>query len=146
MFGGVPLFSWLAFGFATRNARCGRFEEKLNATTNLSELEGVALQWEYALMMRLLGPHQGIRLERLRADLEDGFAAQEVAAIPMGFDQTAYVMAEDTAKNLPDLQPTQPPPPQMTGTPDEAGYEWLDADGAKWHRVTGSGSEWIKWE
>jgi hypothetical protein len=146
IFGGVPLFSWLAFGFATRNARCGRFEEKLNATTNLSELEGVALQWEYALMMRLLGPHQGIRLERLRADLEDGFAAQEVAAIPMGFDQTAYVMAEDTAKNLPDLQTTQPPPPQMAGIADEAGYEWLDADGAKWHRVTGSGSEWTKWE
>jgi hypothetical protein len=98
IFGGVPLFSWLAFGFATRNARCGRFEEKLNATTNLSELEAVALQWEYSLMMRLLGPHQGIRLERLRADLEDGFAAQEVAAIPMGFDQTAYVMTEDTAE------------------------------------------------
>ena len=146
IFGGVPLFSWLAFGFATRNARCGRFEEKLNATTNLSELEAVALQWEYSLMMRLLGPHQGIRLERLRADLEDGFAAQEVAAIPMGFDQTAYVMAEDTAKNVPELEPTQAPPLQMAGTPADDGYEWLDADGAKWYRVTGSGSEWTKWE
>ena len=146
IFGGVPLFSWLAFGFATRNARCARYEEKLKAASSRHELEEVAFKWEYSLMLRLLGPHQGIRLERLRGELEGGFAAQEVAAIPMGFDQTAYVMAEDTAKNLPVLQTTQPPPPQMAGKADEAGYEWLDADGAKWYRVTGSGSEWTKWE
>ena len=49
-------------------------------------------------------------------------------------------------KEIPVLQFSQTPPAQMAGTPDVTGYEWLDADGAKWHRVTGSGSEWIKWE
>ena len=29
IFGGVPIFTWLAFGFVTRNKRCARYEEML---------------------------------------------------------------------------------------------------------------------
>ncbi|MBT3971278.1 MAG: hypothetical protein HOE92_03565 [Euryarchaeota archaeon] len=146
MFGGVPLFSWLAFGFATRNSRCARYETKLNAATSRKELEDIALNWEYSLMMRLIGPHQGIRLERLRAELDDIFEANENNAATMGVDQTQYVVTEEAAKEIPQLETVQAPPLQMAGAPANDGYEWLDADGAKWYRVTGSGSEWTKWD
>ena len=67
IFGGVPLFIWIGFGFITRNGRTAKYEEKLRAANTRDELESVARQWEYSLMLRMLGPHQGIRLERLRA-------------------------------------------------------------------------------
>ena len=95
-------------------------------------------------MLRLLGPHQGIRLERLRFDLDSAFEETEETT-QLGVDQTQYVMAEEASKEIPQLETVQPPPAQMAGTPADDGYEWLDADDAKWYRVTGSGSEWTKW-
>ena len=71
MFGGIPVFLWLGFGFATRNRRAIRYEKQLNESKSRHELEQIAIKWEYSLMLRLLGPHQGIRLERLRAELDD---------------------------------------------------------------------------
>ena len=73
----MPLFAWIAFGFATRNGRCSRYEEKLKGAETREEIEQIALQWEYSLMLRMLGPHQGIRLERLRAELDDALAKIE---------------------------------------------------------------------
>ena len=58
------------------------------------ELEDVARMWEYSLMLRMLGPHQGIRLERLRAELDDRFEAQNqsLSSIePEQHDQTQMV-------------------------------------------------------
>ena len=43
----------------------------LKEARSREELEQVALKAEFSLMLRLLGPHQGIRLERLRAELDD---------------------------------------------------------------------------
>ena len=77
IFGGVPLFAWIAFGFATRNGRCTRYEEKLKGAETRDEIAQIALQWEYSLMLRMLGPHQGIRLERLRVELDDALAEIE---------------------------------------------------------------------
>ena len=74
---GVPLFVWIAFGFATRNGRCDRYEEKLKGAETRDEIAQIALQWEYSLMLRMLGPHQGIRLERLRVELDDALAKIE---------------------------------------------------------------------
>ena len=54
IFGGVPIFAWIAFGFVTRNARCARYEEDLENANSREELEQVALRWEYSLMLRLL--------------------------------------------------------------------------------------------
>ena len=65
IFGGVPIFSWLMFGFATRNGRTARIEERMHQARSREELEEVALHSEYLLMLRLIGPHQGIRLERI---------------------------------------------------------------------------------
>ena len=66
IFGGVPLFVWIGFGFITRNGRTDqKYEEKLRAAKTRDELESVARQWEYSLMLRMLGPHQGIRLSSI---------------------------------------------------------------------------------
>ena len=110
IFGGVPLFAWIGFGFATRNKRTAKYVEKLKAATTRDELEKVAFQWEYSLMLRLLGPHQGIRLERLRAELDDRFEAQnqKLSSIePHDYDHTHYVeeAPETDGKELPTIQP-----------------------------------------
>ena len=44
IFGGVPIFAWLAFGFVTRNKRCARYEEMLESANSRQELEQVALK------------------------------------------------------------------------------------------------------
>ena len=109
IFGGVPLFAWIGFGFATRNKRTAKFVVKLKEARTRDELEKVALQWEYYLMLRLLGPHQGIRLERLRAELDDRFEAQnqKLSSIePDEFDHTHYVEenTETSHKEVPSIQ------------------------------------------
>jgi len=43
----------------------------LRDATRREDLEEVALAYERAVMMRMLGPHQAIRLERLRTELDD---------------------------------------------------------------------------
>jgi hypothetical protein len=148
IFGGVPLFAWLAFGFATRNSRCGRYEDLLNQANSRDELEQVALRWEYSLMLRMLGPHQGIRLERLRAELDDKFENTEPEEI--GVNQTSIVERE--AKQLPpieaksEIQSTPSKDTPATST-DEEGYEWLkDESGIDWYRAADSGDEWAKFE
>ena len=53
-------------------------------------------------MLRLLGVHQGIRLERVRAELDDIFEAFEGSAYE-NFDQTAIVTREiESEKDLDD--------------------------------------------
>ena len=151
IFGGVPLFAWIAFGFATRNGRCDKYEELLRQATSREELEQVALRWEYSLMLRMLGPHQGIRLERLRSELDDKFefgASTEPENI--GINQTSLVERE--GKKLPPIETkseTQSTPSKDTPatSTSENGYEWLKTDdGTNWYRVSGSGDEWAKFE
>jgi len=101
IFGGVPLFAWIGFGFVTRNKRCQKYEVLLKECRSREELEQVALRWEYSLMLRMLGPHQGIRLERLRSELDDVFEKHEMMFEVTGEDQTAYV-----EKEIPEIQHT----------------------------------------
>jgi hypothetical protein len=76
MLGGVPLFIWVMFGMVSRNGRSQEFEHDLRAATSRTELAAIATRWERALMLRLLGTHHAIRLERLRAELDDYFEAK----------------------------------------------------------------------
>jgi len=102
MMGGIPLFIWIAFGFITRNNRTARFEERLRNATSRDELEEIALDSEYALMLRLIGPHQGIRLERLRVELDDMFEArkQQLSSMePMPENQT-HLVEEDMQNEM----------------------------------------------
>jgi hypothetical protein len=109
MFGGIPLFIWIAFGFVTRNGRTARFEDLLTRATTREELEKIANQWEYSLMLRLIGPHQGIRLERIRTELDDRLEAELFNSeqdAEMDSDQTHLVereLNEEMEKTVPEL-------------------------------------------
>jgi len=153
MFGGIPLFAWIGFGFVTRNTRCAKYEAMLREANTRDELELVAYKWEYSLMLRMLGPHQGIRLERIRSELDDKFEAmdQPLSSIDNNeFDQTQLVVEEmnDTEKQIPELSTISAiPDAGMAATQtDDDGYDWLDNEGSKWYRVTGTNSEWTKFE
>ena len=117
MFGGIPLFSWILFGFVTRNKRCAKFENMLNEARSRDELEQVALKWEYSLMLRLLGPHQGIRLERIRSELDDVFEKYEDSMVYPGEDQTQLV-----EKVIPEIRHTIEREPTVVETPVQPTY------------------------
>jgi hypothetical protein len=154
MFGGIPLFVWIGFGFVTRNTRCAKYEAMLREADTREELESVAYKWEYSLMLRMLGPHQGIRLERLRAELDDVFESQNQKLSSIDnheFDQTQMVVEEmnDTEKQVPELV-TQSDYPSIEDTAqktDDKGYEWFTSeDGTNFYRIIGSQADWVKLE
>ena len=99
----------------------------------------------------MLGPHQGIRLERLRSELDDKFEfGGNTEPEDIGVNQTSIVERE--AKELPpieaksEIQPTPSKDSPATST-SEDGYEWLKAsDGTDWYRAAGSSDEWAKFE
>ena len=146
IFGGVPFFAWIGFGFATRNGRCERYEELLKEATSRDELEKVALRWEYSLMLRMLGPHQGIRLERLRAELDDKFENATYDESEIGYDQTSIV--ENESKDIPPINESFTGPTKETAatSTDESGYEWFKQGEENWYRPIGSNDEWFKFE
>ena len=146
IFGGVPLFAWIGFGFATRNGRCAKYEELLNSAKSRDELEQVALRWEYSLMLRMLGPHQGIRLERLRAELDDKFENATYDENEIGYDQTNLV--ENEGKEIPPINESFAGPTKETAatSTDESGYEWFKNGEDNWYRPAGSNDEWFKFE
>ena len=75
--GGGPIAIWLGFGLLTRNARANRYHEEMEEIMSQSGLEDIAKRYEKDLMMRLLGPHQGLRLERIRAERDDAIEQAE---------------------------------------------------------------------
>ena len=152
MLGGIPLFLWLAFGFVTRNSRTARFENRLREARTRDELETIALDWEYAMMMRLIGPHQGIRLERIRVELDDNMESmnQSLSSLkPDGDDQTHLVVAEMEQQGKireSDLMDSDTPSKEMTGSQGDDGYEWLDHNGRQYYRqVNEPASDWEEW-
>jgi alpha-tubulin suppressor-like RCC1 family protein len=151
MFGGIPLFIWIGFGFVTRNGRSAKYEGLLREAQSRDELEDVARMWEYSLMLRMLGPHQGIRLERLRAELDDRFEAQNqtLSSIePEQHDQTQMVeqAMQVGQKSLPSIDSASPNI-SISGITDGKGYEWhTDDQGTSWYRNQGSNSEWQRFE
>ena len=130
VFVGIPFTLWILVGIATRGNRQRRFEEMLRGAERREDLEDIALAYERAVMMRMLGPHQAIRLERLRTELDDEleqamhatFSGQTSQASKEAWDEyerqkAAYEAAQSTAseggedasadrKDVPDV-PTQ---------------------------------------
>ena len=99
-------------------------------------------------MLRLLGPHQGIRLERIRSELDDEFENAENMMISQGItpmtaiDQTPLV--EEFSKETPKEFAT----PKRTAKPDqtdEFGYQWIKHNGEDWYRGSND-EEWSKLE
>ncbi len=167
---GIPLFSWIAFGFLTRNARCLEFEMLLGKARTKQELEDIALKAEHSLMIRLLGPHQGIRLERLRAELDDAlegegmqFNENQTDMVDQEMEQMdiheemdgndmppatkgppASIVAEGMTSGK-NTSETTPPSLNAVGIVDKDGYEWLQQSGATWYRPANSSSDWNQW-
>jgi hypothetical protein len=147
MFGGVPLFAWILFGFVTRNKRCRKYEDMLKGAQTKKELENIALKSEYSLMIRLLGPHQGIRLERLRAELDDALAG-ETHHVPeilepedITEDQTHIVEDEMVAGTV-----FSGPSKDASGQIGSDGYEWTEYEGTNYYRDPSSGADWQVWQ
>ena len=55
----------------TRNKRTARFLEQLESAKSRKDIAAVAEAYESAIKWRLIGPHQGMRLERIRAEADD---------------------------------------------------------------------------
>ena len=93
------------------------------------ELEEVTLHSEFLLMLRLIGPHQGIRLERIRAELDN--------------ELTSSGPLDEFATPEPDFSPqTSKPFASESAEKVENGYEWLTKDGVMYYRLANSQSEW----
>ena len=73
---------WVNVGLMTRTNRGRRFEADLNDATSLQDLNRIAAGYESALMWKMLGPHQGLRLERIRTELERDKFSAEMKALP----------------------------------------------------------------
>ncbi len=143
VFTGVPLASWLIFGFVTRNGRTEIFEERMRMAKTREELEEVATEYERALMIRLIGPHQGIRLERVRAELDDEIEMSE-AELTGEDDDLGPVVTTPDQTDYTEEELGMEPPADAEGIIDDKGYEWVDHDDEKWYRH--GDSSWIKWE
>ena len=140
---GIPLASWLIFGFVTRNGRTEMFEERMRGARTRGELEEVATEYERALMIRLIGPHQGIRLERVRAELDDEIEMGE-AELTGEDDDLGPVVTTPDQTDYTEEELGMEPPTDAEGIMDDKGYEWVDHDEEKWYRH--GDSPWIKWE
>ena len=115
VFVGIPFTLWILVGIATRGNRQRRFEEMLRGAERREDLEDIASAYERAVMMRMLGPHQAIRLERLRTELDDEleqamhalYSGQQGQASKEAWDEyerqkAAYEAAQSAASNRAD--------------------------------------------
>ena len=157
MFGGVPLFTWLAFCFVTRGGRSSRFEELLKEAPSREALAAIARSYELSLMLRLIGPHQGIRLERMRAELDDSLESRLAATLAYGDGSASGTASGASVGKTRDgdigasiagevsLMPQQPDISEV-GVISSDGYEWIKRhDGASWYRVPNRGLAWSWW-
>ena len=152
------MFGWILFGFITRNRRTARYESQLKAARTKEELEDIALRSAYALMVRLIGAHPGIRLERLRAELDDELDENEdqggvihpppppLNAQPAAVTgPPANIIAESMLDGPDDSETLHSPALDMVGIADQDGNEWVQYAGSTWFRPAGSMDQWIQW-
>jgi hypothetical protein len=116
VFVGLPLTIWVMFGFVTRGGRARKYESELRDATKREELEDIALKYERSVMFRMLGPHQAIRLERLRTELDDIIESRineeliaASAAYPYQQEVTQEYLQQQQAyqKSYPEIYPQQ---------------------------------------
>ena len=68
---GGPSALYLCFAVMSRNGRTARFEDMIYEANSEEDLEEISRKYELALQMRMIGPHQGLRLERIRSKQEN---------------------------------------------------------------------------
>ena len=91
---GGPSALYLAFAFLSRDRRTREFEEMLLVTESEEELQAVSKKYERALQMRLIGPHQGLRLERVRSKRENILEYDMVEQHNLNVDQREKPVVE----------------------------------------------------
>jgi hypothetical protein len=131
MLGGIPLGFWILIGLVTRNGRTKTYERRLFEARTEEELSEISDAYEWSLMWKMVGPHQALRLERIRSNLEVKF--NQMLQPDSGIDQTSMVE-------------TSAPDSSMTGTVGTDGYEWMQEGGANWYRPAHTGGEWTRWQ
>ena len=124
---GLPMASWFIFGILTRYQRGERFADRLRGCQNLIDLEDASKEYENALKYRLLGPHQGLMLERVRSNVENDLQESELGLSPESMSGYSG------------------PSREMTGVIDDDGWEWLEHDGGNWYRDQSDG-RWHPWK
>ena len=129
--GGLPVFIWVAVGLSTRGTRTQKFEAAMFSAQSEEELAIISDEYERALMWRMIGPHQALRLERIRSNLEVQFNTM----MDINEYDGAPLMQGDG----------QAPPSDMQGRVSTDGYEWLKHNGHDWYRKPGASIEWVKW-
>ncbi|MEC8788989.1 MAG: hypothetical protein VXX17_02875, partial [Candidatus Thermoplasmatota archaeon] len=96
----------------------------------------------------LLGPHQGIRLERLRSELDDKFENADLLMSSDGFEPMTEIeqapIVEAEQKDIPEID-ARPPSETPADQTDEHGYSWLNYNGQNWYRNS-EDTEWTKHE
>jgi hypothetical protein len=161
---GVPLIIWLMFSLATRNGRTQRFMVQLKEARTREEIEEISESYGYALMIKMIGPHQAIRLERVRMEKDASLVEQDnvnpVEELQVGvepiltLERTSVLeetMKEDDLGTQSESEEDENsaaesiPSKDLKGIPDEKGYEWTNQDGVQWYRVIGSEEDWEKW-
>ncbi len=130
MLGGIPLALWIGTGLITRNGRTRRFEDRLFTARSEEELADISQAYEWSLMWRMIGPHQALRLERIRSNLEVKFS--QVPKIVPDIDQS-------------DMMEATTPESSLSGIIATDGYEWLEHSGYDWYREY-SHEEWTRWQ
>jgi hypothetical protein len=131
MVGGIPMAIWLLSGLLTRNSRTMNYETRLFEARSEKELEEVSTAYERSLLMRMIAPHQALRLERIRTNLEAKYNQKLSAGDSL--DQTDMVSGEQ-------------PPTAQAGIIATDGYEWLQHGGFKWYRNPHKGWPWNRWK
>jgi hypothetical protein len=137
IFGGVPFFCWIAFCMLTRIGRTKRFERHLFEASSEEQLSEISDSYERSLMLRMIGPHQALRLERIRSNLEVNFK-------DLNRHTKEYPDIENTTMGF--TEKFSVPTTDLQGNVHTDGYEWLDYGGRKWYRGANTGGEWTRWQ
>ena len=143
---GVPLALWISIGLLTRGKRGRQYEAELEEAESLEELNAVAAKYEFSIMWKMIGPHQALRLERMRTEIERDKFMLVTKDYPDVSNESMITEAEGNTDSEIEDKPDSPPDASMAATQTNDGHDWLDYEGSKWYRVTGSDAEWTKLE
>ena len=151
VFVGISPTKWIGLGLITRTSRGRRFEASLNEAKSLDELNLIAADYESALMWKMLGPHQGLRLERMRTEIEREKFADQLKSLPVIKKDAKPLIAAPSGTSSAPAESVKESETEI-GSPDatieaqktdEVGYEWYtDSTGKDFYRPTGSGEDW----
>ena len=140
MLTGVPLGLWIWAGLLTRTQRGRNYEEELAEAENIEDLNLVASKYENSLMWKMIGPHQALRLERMRTEIERDKFTDLPKSDP--FDELARKQEQkpepvvvQTPSESNDVV-SNAKPPALKAKPDstdENGYEWIKHEGVDWY-------------